>query len=236
MNTTLKLLALVFVALTSAHADMVYDTCISPGYFNGTGNSPCYFTELSTTYSTGTLTLDLGVVLRYVGPVIPDPTNDYTVRLGNAPSPHSGSAWGFPFSITTSGDLVLSDFSFAITITDVTQGLATTFDPTGLPDNVYCTGTVANCTSGTVTSTKNLTADTLLQNSEALSFPPYSTQLNYNSFNSDLYTISLSATAVSGSVETVSENVDAVLPEPAVGGLMAAGLLGLLFAARQRQR
>ncbi len=238
MNRTLKVLAFVLVAFTCAHADMVYDVCISPGYFNGTGNSPCHFTETTASYSGGSVTLDVGVVLRYVGAVTPSPANDYTVPVGNAPSPHTGSAWGFPYSITTTGSLVLSDFAFLITITDVTQGLSANFDPTSPGDNVYCTGPVASCTAGSVTSTKNLAIDTLLQNSEALSFPPFNTVLNYNSFNADTYTISMTATPVSpltGSAATVDENIDASTPEPAAMGLVAAGLLGLVIGARRRR-
>jgi hypothetical protein len=238
MNRTLKVLAFFLVAFTCAHAEMVYDVCISPGYFNGTGNSPCHFTETTAAYSGGTITLDLGVLLRYKGPVTPNPANDYTVPVGNAPSPHTGSAWGFPYSIETTGSLVLSDFTFLITITDVTKGLSATFDPTTPGDNVYCTGPVASCTAGTATSTKNLAIDTLLQNSQAVSFPQFSTPLNYNSYSPDAYTISLTATPVSpltGSPATVDENIDAATPEPAAMGLMAAGLLGLVFAARRRQ-
>jgi hypothetical protein len=232
MNRVLQVLAFVFFALTSARADMVYDTClVAPGYINGTGNSNCHFTELTTTYGDGSITLALGVVLRYVGPVAPlSSTNDYTVPVGNAPVTHSGSAWGFPFSITTSGDLVVGDFTYLLTVQDLTLGTTGTLTPATLGDNTYYTP------SGGKTSTENLAIDTLLQNSEALMYPPLSTDLNYNSYNPDTYRITLTATPAVGSEVTMFENVDAETPEPAAMGMIAAGLLGLLFAVRQRQR
>jgi hypothetical protein len=102
--------------------------------------------------------------------------------------------------------------------------------PATLGDNTYYTP------AGGKTATENLAVDTLLQNSEALMYPPLSTELNFNSFSPDTYLITLSATPAVGPEVTMSETVDAVTPEPAAMGLMAAGLLGILFAVRQRQR
>jgi len=234
MTRALKILPFVFAALASARADIAYDVPVVPGYFNGTGNTDCCFTELTANYSGSTLNLAVGVVLRYEGTVTPDSTNDYSVPDGNAPSPHSGSAWGFPFSIATSGALVLDDFTYLITITDTTRSTSVSFDPASLPDNVYCALSLASCNSGTVTSHEDLTVDTLLQNSEAPSFPFLATPLNYNSGSPDTYVIALSATPNQGAVQTVSEDID-VLPEPAAQGLAFAGLLALLFAARKRR-
>ena len=229
MNRALKLLVLVSAALVSARADTILNACLAPpGYINGTGNSSCGFTELTATTDIGSVTLALGVVLRYQGEVSPDSANNYYVPGGDAPLPHSGAAWGFPFSITTSGGNVVGDFTYAITITDTTQNTSVSFDPTGLPDNVYYTG-------GSKTTTEDLAVDTLLQNSETLSYAFLAVPLSYSSTNLDTYVISLSATPVSGQAvdPTVSENITTT-PEPAAGGLIGAGLIGLVIAARQR--
>jgi hypothetical protein len=66
-------------------------------------------------------------------------------------------------------------------------------------------------------------------------WPFLAAPLNYSSMNPDTYAISLSATPLLGPAATVSENVDAVTPEPAAGGLIAVGLLGLIAAARKRK-
>jgi hypothetical protein len=231
MNRALKLFLLAFAALVSARADTIFNACLAPpGYINGIGNSSCGFTELTATTDIGSVTLALGVVLRYQGEVFPESANNYYVPGGNAPLPHSGAAWGFPFSITTSGGNVVGDFTYLITITDTTQNTSVSFDPTTLPDNVYYTG-------GSETTQENLAVDTLLQNSETLSFPFLAGPLNYSSTNLDTYVISLSATPVSGPAvdPTVSENIN-ITPEPAGEGLIGAGLIGLAMAARRRSR
>src|SRR5579863_9086899 len=86
------------VVATAANADTIaYNTALAAGYYNGTGNPNVGFTTDTT--SSG-IQLGLGVNLRFIGPVLPTSTNNYSVPLGNSTfSPPGAATWDFEYSV-----------------------------------------------------------------------------------------------------------------------------------------
>jgi hypothetical protein len=224
MRKQLKLLVGVLAAtalITTARADTIaYNTSLAAGYYNGVGNPNVGFTTDTT--SSG-IQLGLGVNLRYIGPVIPSSTNNYTVPLGTSSSPPSGAAiWDFEYSVDfgTSG-LSTSNTAAALTVLNTANGQTLTFDPSS--------ALLGNATNGSG-----------YQNAENLGFASFAflfPSFDFNPNAVDQYVITLSLDNATGTtLASVTENVNAT-PVPAALSLFAGGLgiLGL-FGARNRRR
>jgi len=212
----------------SAHAaTILFDTPLvsPPGLYFGNGNSNSNFT-ISTD---GVTELGLSVLLRYVGPIDPGAGSDvYRVPTGPPPSPRTGAAWGFVFSVNTryqGGNALLGDFQYALTVVDLTTNtVGPTIDPVrGIVDN-------AGFGAAGKTAGVSLTTEWGAQNSEALSFPSFLPGFSANA--PDLYQITLTQLSADGQTTLGSVTVfaDATAPEPATWGLLIIGALmaGLL--------
>jgi len=212
----------------SAHAaTILFDTPLvsPPGLYFGNGNSNSNFT-ISTD---GVTELGLSVLLRYVGPIDPGAGSDvYRVPTGPPPSPRTGAAWGFVFSVNTryqGGNALLGDFQYALTVVDLTTNtVGPTIDPVrGIVDN-------AGFGAAGKTAGVSLTTEWGAQNSEALSFPSFLPGFSANA--PDLYQVTLTQLSADGQTTLGSVTVfaDATAPEPATWGLLIIGALmaGLL--------
>jgi PEP-CTERM motif len=216
---------------TATAATIILDTTLTspPGVYFGNGNANSGFT-VSTD---GTTELGLSVILRYVGPIDPGTSNVYTVPTGPPPG-HTGSAWGFVFSVNTrynGGTAVLGDFLYTLNVTDLTTGnVGPILDPVrSIGDD---TGFGAGGKTAGVTPSTQWGA----QNSEAPSFPVFLPGFDPNA--RDLYEIKITLTQLSSdgltTLGSVSVFADAAVPEPGTFGLIGFGLVMVALAAHKR--
>ena len=136
-STTVFLTAASFAMSPLAIADNItYDTSLaSPGFYNGTGNPNSGFTV----DTVGNLELGLGAIVRFVGPITPNPTNS-NVYFASPGTSGGAALWDWEFSINTQaggGTNTLSEFGYVLTILDVGTNTINSFDPSIIPDNSY---------------------------------------------------------------------------------------------------
>jgi len=223
------LLGMALVAGTASAASIILHTSLTspPGVYFGNGNANSGFT-VSTD---GTTELGLSVILRYVGPIDPGTSNVYTVPTGPPPG-HTGSAWGFVFSVNTrynGGTAVLGDFLYTLNVTDLTTGnVGPILDP------VRSIGDDTGFGAGGKTAGVTLSTQWGAQNSEAPSFPAFLPGFDPNA--RDLYEITLTQLSSDGltTLGAVTVFADAAVPEPGTFGLIGFGLVMVALAARKR--
>ncbi len=170
MAASIGLTAVLAVGLTaaaseSANAGTINDSDLvfAPGtFYNGTGNDNQHF---SVTTSNG-VEVAQGAIIRYTGPDVTPTGNVYNVPLGEtAASGHSGSAWGFRFSVNTgSTGLKLGDIFPTLTLHDVAKGTTGVLDLYLIADSAGYDGSTTNV------AVNNLSTDIGFQNAETLSF------------------------------------------------------------------
>jgi hypothetical protein len=224
--------AALAVSISGAHATLYYDTALhSQDFYNGSGNQAADGnSHWATDVQANNMELGLTVVERYIGFYTPDAgTATYHVPTGATTDPgHTGSAWGFDFSINTGTQISLNQVNASLCMVDVGLGTSGCFDPYDIPDNTY-------------------TGANLAQNSEALSFPLIAAVLGDPTYDIDandtyIFTLSItdqagaqlssvSATVIAGSGATASP-----APEPATLALFGASLAGMGFVKRKLRK
>jgi hypothetical protein len=227
-RTLLKLLAAGGAAVSissAAQATLVYDTSLaSPGFYNGSGNP----NEGFTVNTVNGIELGLGVNIRFVGPVHPTSSNVYDVAVGFSTVPLA--KWNFEYSVNLgNSQLKLGQVHTQLTITNLANFEAFSFDPFTIPDNAHFDGTTTHNGGGA------LPTDIGFQNSENLSFFPLGPAFGWDPTAGGSYLITLSLLDAAGApLLSVNEQINAT-PIPAALPLFAsgAGLLG--FFARRRK-
>jgi hypothetical protein len=220
----------VFAALPANASTTFYTSLVSPtsnpatpGCYYGTGCANAGFTVSSD----GTTELGLSALLRYIGPA-PAVGNDYTVPIGLL---KGYAIWDYSFSIDTRpngvGSATLSDYTYLLTLTDLTTSATNSFNPLSIPDDaVYGQG-------GVTTGVGSPTTEWGAQNAENLSFPGVGL-VGFNPYATDSYQVTLSEFSGSTLVNSDTIRVDAATPEPSTFFLFGSGLILLTFAARKR--
>lgn len=216
----------------NSRADTFYDTSLTnpPGVYFGGGNANSNFTV----GTGGGIELGLSVIDRFVGPIDPGAgSNVYQVSPGTLGLPHSGSIWGFDFSVNTQysgGGLVLDRFTYAMTITDLTtSNTGPTFNPvTAISDD-------SGYGASGKTAGVNTATEWGAQNSESLSFAGFLPGFNPNA--PDLYEITLDAYNADSTLAdqvTVFANAGPPVPEPSSIILFGSLAIGVLLLGRKR--
>ena len=210
------------VVTTAAKADTIaYNAALAAGYYNGTGNPNVGFT----TDTTGSgIQLGLGVNLRFIDPVLPTTTNNYTVPIGTSAFPPPGTAtWDFEYSVDFgSSKLTESDTSATLSILNTNNGQLLSFDPSST--------LLGDATNGNG-----------YQNAENLGFSFVAALFSGFGFDptaADQYVITLTLDNSTGTqLASVTENVDAAAtPLPATLPLFVSGLGALGFFGWRRKR
>jgi hypothetical protein len=228
-RTLLKLLAAGGAAVSissAAQATLVYDTSLaSPGFYNGSGNP----NEGFTVNTVGGIELGLGVNNRFVGPVHPTSSNVYDVAVGFSTVPLA--KWNFEYSVNlgNSGS-TLGQVNTRLTITNLANLEAFSFDPFTIPDNAHFDGSTTHNGGGA------LPTDIGFQNSENLSFFPLGPAFGWDPAAAGSYLITLALVNEAGApIFSVEEQINAT-PIPATLPLFATGLGALGLLARRRKR
>ena len=228
-RTFLKALAAGGAAVSissAANAALVYDTSLaSPGFYNGTGNP----NEGFTVNTQGGIELGLGVNNRFIGPVHPTSTNQYDVAIGFSTVPLA--KWNFEYSVNVAGaGITLGQIHTLLTITNLANLQSLSFDPFLVPDNAHFDGTTTFNGGGA------LTTDVGFQNSENLSFFPFSPAFGWDPNANGSYLITLALVNESGgTIFSVDEQINAT-PIPAALPLFAGGAGVIGFFARRRKK
>lgn len=212
---------------TSAQAVVVYDTSLAdpPGFYNGSGNP----NEGFTVNTLGTIEVGLGVNYRFIGPVHPTSTNNYDVAVGFSTVPIA--KWNFEYSVNLGkSGLTLGDISANLTIRNLANFEAITFDPLSIPDNAHYDGTTTFSSGGASPT------DIGFQNSENISFFSFlNPAFDWDPAAHGSYLITLSLFDENGAaLVSVQEQINAT-PIPAALPLFAAGAGVLGFFARRRK-
>jgi hypothetical protein len=229
---TLLILALAVALGTPASATTTtYDVSLAsptsnpatPGCYNGTG---CLNAGYTISMEDGT-ELGLNAVLRYIGPA-PEVGDAYTVPVGT----RGGYAlWDYSYSIDTQpdgiGSATLSDYTYLLTLTDLTTSTTSSFDPLSIPDDaVYGP-------SGHGYGVNSPSTQWGAQNAENLSFPVVGIP-GFNPNATDSYQVTLAEYSGGTLVNSDTIDVTATTPEPGTFFLFGAGLIGLGFVGRKR--
>jgi hypothetical protein len=237
-NTCLAVAAL-FCTVGAANAAVITNTSLnSPGVYYGTGNINSGFTV----DRTGSVETGLSAIERFVGPITPIGST-YNVSTGaTSEVGHTGSDWGFVFSVNLNADgngtLNLGNITTRLSLQDVGLGTTGFFDALIIPDNTEY-GAGGKCTPAILCgSSANYYA---FQNSEALSFLGIATILSdplYDINADDTYIFGLDVfsgnTLLSSDQITVVAGRGAAVPEPLTISLFSAGLVGAAVARRRR--
>lgn len=223
-------LASVFMVAPAA-ATTTYDVSLAsptsnpatPGCYNGTGCANAGYT-VSTVDGTE---LGLNAVIRYIGPA-PEVGDAYTVPAGT----RGGYAiWDYSYSIDTRpngiGSATLSDFTYLLTLTDLTTSTTSSFDPLSVPDDaVYGP-------SGHGYGVNSPSTQWGAQNAENLSFPVVGIP-GFNPYATDSYQVTLAEYSGGTLVNSDTIDVTATTPEPGTIFLFVGGLMGLGLVGRKR--
>jgi hypothetical protein len=231
--TTFAAAAALLAGISCAQASVLYDSSLqNSDFFNGSGNKTANGnSHWSLDEASNGVELGLTVVQRYIGFYTPDAgTSTYHVPTGATAVPgKSGTVWGFDFSINTGTQNTLDTTITSLCMKDVLKGTSQCFDPlnTSIIDDNTING-----------------ANTLAQNSEALSFGNINaafgdTGYDINADDTYIFTLNLSDNqgVGLGSVSaTVITGNGAPAPEPATLALFGSSLFGMGWLKRKQRK
>jgi len=224
MSKQLKLIVGVIAATvvtTAAKADTIaYNTALAAGYYNGTGNPNVGFTTDTT--SSG-IQLGLGTNLRFIAPVLPTSTNNYTVPVGTSAFPPPGVAtWDFEYSVDFgSSGFTESDTSATLSVLNTNNGQLLSFDPS------------SSLLGDATNSNGYQNAENLGFSFIAALFPSF----GFDPSAADQYVITLTLDSAGTQLASVTENVNAAAtPLPTTLPLFVSGLGALGFFGWRRNR
>lgn len=231
MKTIVSICVLVFaLVLLSPSMDASVITSFNQnlpggtGFYNGTGNVDGNFTNMLADYGGGnSVTASLRLAQRHVGPITPTIDNDYACQVAEQ--------CNVEYSVYTTG-FHLSDFTYLLTIDDLTTGHSLSFDPLNdIPDDSYWTANVG----GVKSTTKDPTHEVGFQNSEYLGFSFISTPLGtWSPTDKLLVTLALNPVGGAGLDPQVQMTVNnTAVPEPRTVALIGLGLMGFAFMKRR---
>lgn len=219
------LILLLFVGAAFGAPITTYNTNAAGGhgFYSGTGGVDGGFTTTTNDYGNGNgISVSVRAAQRFVGPIIPT-GNNYTCI--------SGMQCNVDWSIEALGSMNLSNFTFNLTITSITNGNQfISFDPT----NVLLGGSYWDPNTGEVMVWNPTVVGN--QNSEYLGFQ-FIANLLGGWTATDQVTAVLTATPNDNNLVGVSAqaniNPSSDVPEPMSFVLMGAGLVGIAFLRRR---